>query len=266
MRVATELAKELNSYKVETKFLKIPLFKAKFDDSYDVVIVCYPVHAFNAPAPVIKFLNALPCAKKAAYLLRTSGEPLKFNDASGITPKRILRKKGYCVKAEFSYVMPYNIIFKHTNNMASRMWNCAKNKILRDANVIMRGINSLKSVNISQRVVSFVLRIERIAMPIIGKTFKANKNLCVKCGKCVAVCPTCNIELKSDFPVFGSRCVGCMACSFFCPKDAVKTSVLNGWRVNGEYDFSASAATDDEVCKYCRKSYLRYFHENETER
>ena len=83
------------------------------------------------------------------------------------------------------------------------------------------------------------------------------------CGACAARCPERNIRMEGGKPVFGGHCTGCMACAFFCPRDAVRTGILNGWRVNGAYDLTAPPAEDKEVCRYCRKSYLRYFHSYE---
>lgn len=230
---------------------------------YDMLIVGYPVHAFNAPTAALGFLKKLPngCGKKA-YLFRTSGEPLTLNDASGIAPRRILSRHGYNVLGEFSYVMPYNIIFKHSEKMAARMWQAAINKISRDVAEIVAGKGSIRRVNAFKRVVSFTLRIEHAAMPIIGRTFKADKAKCTGCGACSSLCPKANITMDG-VPKFGKRCVGCMACAFGCPSDAIKISLLNGWRVNGKYSFDGLPATDDEVCKYCRKAYIRYFHDSE---
>lgn len=42
-----------------------------------------------------------------------------------------------------------------------------------------------------------------------------------------------------------------------------KIGILNGWRVNGEYDFGGKPAEDGEVCRYCRRSYIKYFREAE---
>lgn len=237
-------------------------------DGFDCLVVGYPVHAFNAPAALLKWLKSLPKGDRKnprpAYLLRTSGEPLKLNNASGITPRRILKKKGYRVLGEFHYVMPYNIIFRHPDEMAARMWADAK-RVLPDA---ARTASELKEnrvrVNVLRRVIAFMLRIEHTAMPFIGRRFKAAKNACIGCGVCANLCPQGNITMKDGKPKFGKNCVGCMACSFGCPKDAVRISVLNGWRVNGQYDFDATPAKDGEVCRYCQKAYLRYFHEIET--
>lgn len=229
---------------------------------YDTLIIGYPVHAFNPPTPVINFLKRLPVAAIPAYLVRTSGEPLRLNDASGITPRRILRKRGYIVRGEYSYVMPYNIIFRHSAGMAARMWQAAVRRIKMNAREIAAGGGSLKKVNIFRRFVAFVLRIEHTAMPIMGRHFSATDG-CVGCGACAALCPQTNISTEGGRPKFGKNCVGCMACSFGCPQDAIRISVLNGWRVNGGYSFEGEPAKDDEVCDYCKKAYLRYFHEAE---
>ncbi len=231
---------------------------------FDGVLVGYPVHAFNAPAPVLQFLKTLPVSQKRlpVWLVRTSGEPLGLNEASGITPKRILKKKGYEVRGEFHYVMPYNIIFRHSDGMAARMKGDAARAIPRDAALIAAGKGALCKNGPFRRMVSFTLRVEHSAMPMIGRRFKATEK-CVGCGKCASVCPQGNIKMVDGKPVFGKNCAACMACSFLCPQDAVKISLLNGWRVNGAYTFEGVPAADEEVCRYCRKSYLRYFRKME---
>lgn len=235
-------------------------------NGYDRIVVAYPVHAFNAPAPILKFLKKLPKCRQfiPSYLLRTSGEPLKLNHASGILPKRILKKKGYPVRGELHYVMPYNIIFKHSDGMAARMLHAMEVQLPKDAKMVLAGTGNLERINPLRRFVSFVLRIEHPAMPLIGRTFKSSKD-CTGCGLCAKSCPQGNIKIVDGKPKFGGACVGCMSCSFRCPKDAMRISVLNGWRVNGGYYFEGEPATDDEVCGYCRKSYVRYFHSIEDE-
>lgn len=265
LRVCTRLANELKKFGHETQLTSIKKDrKTPVSTNYDCLIIGYPVHAFNAPAPVLKFLKSLPQATReiSVYLVRTSGEPLKLNDAAGITPKNILIKRGYQVLGEFSYVMPYNIIFRHSDGMAARMWKVALLQIPQDAFVISKAKKHLKKVSVFSRLTSFALRIEHPAMPIVGRRFKATED-CVGCGICANQCPQNNITITNGKPVFGNDCVACMGCAFHCPKNAVKTSILNGWRVNGAYQFDDKPASDAEICKYCHSAYLRYFHDAE---
>ncbi len=233
-------------------------------NGYDGMLLGYPVHAFNAPVPVLKFLKKLPAAHKylPVWLVRTSGEPLKLNEAAGITPKRLLKARGYTVKGELHYVMPYNIIFRHPDGMAVRMREDAERAIPRDAALISAGKGELCKNGAFRRMVSFTLRVEHPAMPLIGRRFKATEK-CVGCGKCASLCPQGNIKMVNGKPQFGKSCAACMGCAFLCPQDAVKISLLNGWRVNGAYTFEGAPAADGEVIRYCRKSYLRYFHKME---
>ncbi len=55
---------------------------------------------------------------------------------------------------------------------------------------------------------------------IIGERFHTNEN-CVKCQKCVSLCPVGNISLKDGKIVFGDKCVACLGCYHRCPKKAI---------------------------------------------
>lgn len=230
----------------------------------DCVVIGYPVHAFNAPKPVLNFLKKLPDGQnKPIYFLQTSGEPLRFNNAAFIHPGRIAKRKGYRVMGGFSYVMPYNIIFHHSEGMAARMWNVVKLRAPLEADMIAGNESHFNRANLFERIVSFLLRIEHPAMPMLGRRFQVTKD-CIGCGLCERRCPQKNITLQDGKPVFGTSCVGCMGCSFFCPKNAIRISLLDGWRVNGAYRFDAKPASDGEICKYCRKAYLKYFRRYDT--
>ena len=266
LRVCNILASELqkNNADVDINLIKDVTDK-QIVQTFDKIIIAYPVHGFNTPKVMLDFLNDLPCdkANKSAFIVRVSGEALNLNNAAGIVPKKILTKKGYKVNGEFMYIMPYNIIFHHTDNMATRMINDARLRAIKDAKSILNDNCKLNKNGLFNRFVSFVCKIEHLAMPMFGKHYKTTV-ACISCGICEKLCPTNNISLKDGKPIFGKNCVGCMACSFDCPKDAIRISLLDGWRVNGAYNFNSTPATDEEVCDYCKKSYLKYFHESES--
>lgn len=233
--------------------------------AYDTLCIGYPVHGFNAPQNVLDFAKGLPeCKGKGYYIIKTSGEPLHLNDASSRVLNRILAKKGYVSKGEFHYVMPYNMIFRHSDNMAALMWKAARNTAPADADDVFEGKERPLKAGVPAKVTRFVVAVEHAAMPYMGRLFKADPEKCVSCGKCERLCPMLNIEMKDGLPVFGDKCIGCTACSFNCPADAISIGVLNGWRVNGAYnlDGDTEGLGKKDVCAYWRGSYVRYFREH----
>ena len=234
-------------------------FSAIVDDA-DTVVVCYPVHAFNAPYNVVRFAKRLKNADKSLYFVKTSGEPLKLNDNSSRSLKRRLIKKGYLYRGEYHVVMPYNMIFRHSDEMAAKMWRTAQNKLSCAAAEIARKKAHKKKTPVSAFLISGVCKIERFGMRLSGKFYSVNKHKCIHCNDCIANCPVKNIRVKNGKFRFGTHCIGCMRCSFNCPQNAIRIGILNFMKVNGHYDFGADP-DKAKIGKYCRRSYERYFND-----
>lgn len=266
LRVAKLFSERLSERGAECETVRIREDMAAPDvASADTLVIGYPVHGFNAPQNVVDFAKGLPeCENKVYYIIKTSGEPLHVNDASSRILDRILKKKGYIKRGEFHYVMPYNMIFRHSDDMAALMWQAARNTAPADADKIFAGEEAQLKAGLLAVMTRFVVAVEHKAMPYLGRLFKAKKEKCISCGKCAKLCPMLNIEMKDGLPVFGKNCIGCTACSFNCPADAISIGVLNGWRVNGAYKFAPprEGLTRKDVCNYWRGSYIRYFREH----
>jgi len=232
-------------------------------NEYELVGFAYPVHGFNAPYVVYKFVRNLPKVHgKNFFILKTSGEPVAMNHASSLHLVSKLKERGFAeLTNEYHYVMPYNMIFRHTDLQAQKMWRTAERLVEVDAAELLSGVPHHLCPPPFGRLAAWVLRVEHGAMKLNGKAFKVTDK-CVKCMKCVNNCPVHNISYDAATGKFkfGNKCVMCARCSFHCPKDAIKIGVLNGWRVNGAYNFEHPDIT--QVCKkpnYCKKSYKRYF-------
>lgn len=234
--------------------------------SYDSIGIAYPIHAFNAPSIIVNFCKKMPkqANKKPLYIIKTSGEPLKINNISSAKIVRILRKKNYILNNEYHYVMPYNMIFRHSNAMAYKMWNTASNLITIDCKEILE----LKKVVLPHfpfpSFISKVMRVEHWGGRLNGRRYKVDSK-CVKCGKCVRNCPTHNITIDKDGNFhFGNKCLMCMRCSFCCPVDAFHIGWFNNWKVNGSYNFNDKENTEQKSHKnYCKRSYKKYFDRSE---
>lgn len=235
----------------------------------DLVGIGYPIHAFNAPLPVLRFCKSLqkitdPQKRKRVFVYKTSGEPVRMSDVSSLKLRKILKKRGYDVFSEYQYVMPYNIIFRHSDTAAYKMLQTAKALVPVDVDEISSGKTRLPRSVPFGGAIAGVLRIEQPGARLIGRGFKTTAD-CTKCGLCVKRCPTGNIKLENGRIRFGKHCMICMRCVFFCPHDAIEPGILKGWKVNGKYSFAPPASPEPatEHDDYCKKAYDRYYADAE---
>ena len=230
---------------------------------FDLVFVAYPVHGFSAPRIMIDFAKGLPDGNgQGYYIIKTSGEPLRANGASSSGLRRKMSAKGYEFKGEFHYVMPYNMLFRHSDKMVALMWRAALNTVPRDAALAAAGGERFPEVPAHARAIRGMLSFEHGGMRILGKFFRVDRDKCISCGKCVKLCPLGNITMSADGKIrFGNKCMGCTACSFHCPQDAIKIGAMNRFKVNGPYSFSddTDGIAAEDVCDYCHDAYIRYF-------
>ena len=222
------------------------------------LILCYPVHGFNAPNCMLRFCRGLKPRSGSVWFLKTSGEPLRLNDNSSSEMAGILRKKGCSVKGEFRYVMPYNMVFRHSDEMASLMWKTAQERIPDAARQIAAGKESAVRPLLSAKVMSGLCRIEHWFYPKNGRLYRIDRSRCLRCMNCVKTCPTGNIRYAEGSFSFGGDCIGCARCSFQCPAGAIHIGILDFMRVNGPYDFTRDPGKAVPG-RYCKKAYERYF-------
>jgi len=254
-----------NGIDVKLVPIKYPLENITYEQA-DYLGFAYPVHAFNAPKILIQLAYRFPKVKDVKYfIIKTSGEPLKLNNISSLYFKDILKKKGYNLCNEYHYVMPYNMIFRHTDNMAYKMVEALRVKAPIDAKDIIENKKHKLAYVPFGRIIAFIFRVEHIAMNINGRYFKIDYTKCIMCRACERGCPTNNITFNQDGKfAFGNNCIMCTHCSFMCPKDAFKIGILNNWRVNGNYSFEKPNNIEiDKHKRYCKKAYDRYFKDAE---
>ncbi len=224
----------------------------------DSLVIAYPVWGFGAPKIVTDFVKSLPNGNAKTYFVKTSGEPLGLNNASSMGLAKILDKKGYIVAGEYHYVMPYNMVFRHDDLLASKMLKVAKERIKTSASDIYAGMVKPLSFPLYARIMRTVCSIEHVGMRLNGNLYSVKKSECIGCNKCLNNCPTKNISIKNGQYRFGNNCLGCARCAFSCPTNAINTGLLNFLKVNGPYDFSLNG-DNAPLPKYCKSFYERYF-------
>ena len=262
--------KVVNEYKknFEENNINITLYRVtdNFDNflnpnDYDYVGLAYPIHGFNAPYPIFDLIKLFPKTEnKKIFILKTSGEPLSINNISSEPIMARLNKKGYILTNEYHYVMPYNLVFRHTDEMAAKMWNTAKKLCSIDLKEILENKKVFLKKFPLGRFIAFLFRIEHPAMKVNGNLFKV-KNICTHCNLCVKKCPVNNIYNDDNGDIkFKNRCVMCASCAFRCPVDAINIGILTAWKVNGPYKFENPPTNQKSKYEnYCKKAYDRYF-------
>ena len=55
---------------------------------------------------------------------------------------------------------------------------------------------------------------------LIGEDFSTTDS-CIKCGKCISVCPIGNISMCNGKIAFSDKCVACLGCYHRCPQKAI---------------------------------------------
>lgn len=251
---AKEYGDEVTLARMEDKF--------EYDlNDFDLLGFGYPVHAFNAPSIVLRFakkLNKL-ATKKPAFIVNTSGEPLKLNNISSLKLTSILKRRRIIVNNEYHYCMPYNMIFRHGDEMAYRMWTTAQLLAPLDIKEIKDGKKSLLKRVFMGGFVAWVMRCEHWGGRLNGKQYKVNEQ-CVNCKKCINICPTNNITIKNGKMKFGGKCLMCMRCAHLCPTNAIKIGWFDSWKVNGAYSFKKPKSPDTKhYNKMLTKAYKKYF-------
>lgn len=239
-------------------------------NGYDLVGIGYPIHGFSAPEPTIRLCKSLPAVEsKRAFFFKTSGEGLHLNDCSSQKCLKIISKKGYDVVAENHIVMPYNMIYRHKDEMAKQMWIYAH--ALVDAHcreLLSDKRQKVKRPFIQAMWVAPVRFLEQKFAHLHGPLFKVNADKCINCKRCVNICPQKNIKFEDGKFKFGHDCVLCMGCSFNCPTDAISVGVFGLWKVNGSYRVE-ELARDDSIlfpfipdhAKGIYRLYKKYYRE-----
>lgn len=222
---------EVIIYEVDNHFLKAP-----DPNEYELIGFGYPIHAFNTPKVFEQFIKSLPkVSNKQTFIFKTSGEPLTLNDGSSQRIIRILNKKGYLVNLEHHYLMPYNIMLRHSDQMVKQMWIYNQSLVMAYSMDILNNKKGRVKRSIFKRIIPFIFRIEWLYAKLAGPSFKVDSSRYINCNLCVNNCPMENITIINQKYKFHYHCSLCMRCNFKCPKKAISIGLLNNWLVNGDY-------------------------------
>lgn len=196
------------------------------NDSEDMLIIIYAVHACNAPEPVYEYIDAIPKVdnKLAAVISVSGGGEITPNTACRLHCIKRLEKKGFNVIYEKMLIMPSNWIVPTIDGLAIRLLEVLPTKIDKIIADLSSDITLRAKPNLLNRFLSCIGEFEKVGARSFGKRIKANQS-CNGCGWCEKACPRANITLVNGTPVFNNNCLLCLKCIYGCPQRALEAGI-----------------------------------------
>lgn len=214
---------------------------------HDLLVICFAVHACNAPVPVLKWVKNLPEADRipAAVFSVSGGGEITPNLACRLGLKKRLKKKNYQVVYEDMIVMPSNWIVGTKPVLIDRLLEVLPVKVSHFADDLLAGKSRQTRPGLGNRLLSLLGRLEPAGARRFGKKIRVNAS-CTGCGLCARECPAGNISMKESLPVFSNSCILCLKCLYGCPFHALAPGTAKFILVPGGYDFNRMLAEKSE--------------------
>ena len=195
--------------------LYIPAY-AGDGSEFDKVIIVTPIYSFGMPVPVY---DILPRLDKTVEIIAIQNYGGMIGGADRLLYEYALRCE-LKIKSVYTMKMPENF------TLVMSPPEFYKNSILKSADKrIAALVDDIEKGNCripkNCRTKESTYLENKANWHLIGKRFSTNDK-CVKCKKCITICPAQNISLSNEQEiVFGDKCIACLGCFHRCPQKAI---------------------------------------------
>lgn len=206
---------------------------------HSLLLLIFPVHAFNAPEPVYKWIDSLSAVNEtaAAIISVSAGGEISPNTACRISSIKRLTVKGYRVVYETMIVMPSNFMVATKEPLATMLLRVLPSKVSLAVHDILSGIYRKSAPIMIDRLFSIVGELEKPAARFWGRFIKALAH-CNGCGWCAQNCPSHNIAIVEGKPKFAGRCHMCLKCIYGCQRKALMPGICKFVIIKEGYDLN----------------------------
>jgi ferredoxin/flavodoxin len=203
------------------------------------LILLYPIHGFNPPRNVERFVQRLPANLFDAVSVIAVGCTNHWVDgAVSRRLRRTLTRKGYAIVVDEILAMPLTFIMAFSDDLARKLVVGSEKRMEHVAASLGSVPGIAPRVAWWSRLVSFLGRLESPASRLFGLELHANEG-CTSCGRCWSHCPQRNIRRGRDGrPRFGFDCLMCMRCIYNCPEKAIAPRISKFIPIKGGYSLS----------------------------
>ena len=209
--------------------------------------ICFPTHGWQPPRIVREFIRKMTISgiekPRFCWALTTCGD--SAGEAMTILNKE-LGEKGIKAESLFSVIMPETYVclpFMYTDSeeKEQRKIAQAKQQIVHIIDIIKaccQGVEELEK-GATPRLYSYVIGGYFNKKMVTDRKFTVDTDVCIKCGKCVKVCPVDNIEDTPPVWMHSGKCTSCLACYHYCPVHAINFGKIT--RQRDQYYFNRRA-------------------------
>ncbi len=183
---------------------------------FDRVIIVSPIYSFGLPKHVYDILGKLNKTTEIVFVLNYGG----MVGGADYLVREFCENLGLNLLGVFVVKMPenYTLDFTVPKFYLNSVLKSSVKRVEKIANKIAAGEFTLPKPKKTHKD-TYLTNKENWYK--IGECFSANKN-CIKCGKCVKICPVGNIKFNEQGNiVFGDKCVACLGCYHRCPVKAI---------------------------------------------
>ncbi|PKO01884.1 MAG: hypothetical protein CVU43_10600 [Chloroflexi bacterium HGW-Chloroflexi-5] len=218
--LAKSLAKYLKPFGVQ--LLPLEFISLNQLESNEHLVVMYPIHGFNAPRTVKRFIRQIPLGRYKDVSLIGVGSSLHWmNGAASSDLRKLFAKNGYSVIVDEILAMPLTIILSFPDDLAYKLIQESDEKMKSISKSLLERKQTIPCVKGKSLLVNFLGKAESFASKLFGLELHAGKT-CNSCGICWNNCPEKNIKcMDNNKPKFGSNCIMCMRCIYSCPEKTI---------------------------------------------
>lgn len=197
------------------KILYIPNYSGNGSE-FERIFLVSPIYSFGVPTPVFNLLPKLSTTPQIIAILNYGG---MVGGADALLYKYAKQYKLnlasiYTLKMPENYTLTFTVPKFYLTSVL-------KSSYKRINEVIDKIKNNQFSLPHSKKTKEQTYLKNKGNWHIIGQRFKSSP-ACIKCQKCVKLCPVGNISFKDGQIVFGDKCIACLGCYHRCPQKAIK--------------------------------------------